>query len=164
MTATHLFRAVLVTLAAPKSLAAPVCMPRSMPPGFALPSTATPPDAKAWRRAFDVALIDPSGWLNLAAALSAPAAAQARAAAACSLALLSEATPEAFAAVFLWRPRLASVCDYWFHVRVPAETDQNAANGLPNGKRKKRGKRRGGSKSTSISAVAELRGDQPSWR
>lgn len=110
MTAMHLVRTVLVALANPKSFAGGLYMQRRGDGGG---------EAKAWRRSFDVAFVDPSGWLNLAASLSKSALAQARDAATRSLALLNTGTPEAFDAVFLCRRRQAALCDYWFHVRAP---------------------------------------------
>lgn len=113
MSAMHLVRTVLVALSGPKTFSGGLFMARR---GH---SVTTPPDAKAWRRAFEVVLVDPSGCLNLAASVSKAALAQARGAAAHSLALLNAGGPEAFDAVFASRRRQAALCDAWFHVRVP---------------------------------------------
>lgn len=153
MTAMHLFRTVLVALSSPKTFTPGLFMQRQAPGGS--PGATQPPEAKAWRRVFEVVFVDGSGWLNLAAAVSKAALAQARGAAARSLLLLNAGTPEGFAAVFLARQRRAALYDYWFHVWVPpqqaaaAEEGHGAANGTGSG---------GGS------TAQELQHDQPSWR
>lgn len=126
MTAIHLFRSVLVALADPKAFTPALLMRRRALPGSSTPAgdaqqpgAAQPPEGKAWRKAFDVCLVDGSGWLNMAAGVSKGALAAARDAAARTLQLLNGGTPEAFAAAFLTLQPRAALCDYWFHVRVP---------------------------------------------
>lgn len=142
MPAVYLFRSVLVALSSPKTFSGGLFMQRRSPGGTGSASDASPPDAKAWRRAFEVVFVDPSGWLNLAAGVSKAALAQARACAARSLQLLNAGSPEAFDAVFLARSRQAALCDYWFHVQVP-EAEAAAAGGDGGG---------------------QLLRDQPAWR
>ena len=143
-TAVHLFRSVLVALASPKTFAGGLYMerPQQQQPGS---SSVAPPDGKAWRRHFDVTFVDASGWLNLAAPLSAAALAQARACASRSLQALNVGTPEAFAAVFLARQRQAALFDLWFHVTVPVTVPPPEA-------------------AAAAPAAAALRLDQPTWR
>lgn len=66
MSAMNLVRTVLVALAEPKTFAAGLFMPR----GAGAAGDSSPPDAKAWRRHFEVVFVDASGWLNLAAHVS----------------------------------------------------------------------------------------------
>ncbi|KAL4426966.1 hypothetical protein ABPG77_009527 [Micractinium sp. CCAP 211/92] len=128
MPAVYLFRSVLVALSSPKTFSGGLFMQRRSPSGTGSASDASPPDAKAWRKAFEVVFVDPSGWLNLAAGVSKAALAQARACATRSLQLLNAGSPEAFDAVFLARSRQAALCDYWFHVQVP-EAEAGTAGG-----------------------------------
>lgn len=128
MPAMYLFRSVLVMLSSPKTFSGSLCMQRSGPSGGSS-SDASPPDSKAWRKAFEVAFVDGSGWLNLAAGVSRAALAQARACAARSLQLLSAGSPEAFDAVLLARSRRAALCDYWFHVQLPGAEAADAGGG-----------------------------------
>lgn len=115
MDAMHLFRTVLVTLASPTALTTGLFMQRRVLDGTRSVAAATAPlpTSKAWRRAFEVVFVDPSGWLNLAAPLSKSALALARDCAARSLDLLNTGTPEAFDAVLLTRRHQAALCDYW---------------------------------------------------
>ena len=77
MSAMHLFRTVLVALANPKTFASGLFMQRTgQAAAAAAGSSASPPEAKAWRRAFPVVFVDASGWLNLAAHVSKAALAQ----------------------------------------------------------------------------------------
>ena len=144
MPAMHLFRSVLVALSSPKTFAGGLFMQWQPVEGSTSSgsSSASPPDSKAWRRQFEVVFVDSSGWLNLAAAVSKAALAQARTCASRSLRLLNGGTPDAFDSVLLARQRQAALCDYWFHVRAPA----NAAAG------------------SSGSSKEELQRDQPAWR
>lgn len=154
MTAMHLFRTVLVALSGPKTFTPGLFMQRRAIRGAVVSGDApSPPTSKAWRRAFGVVFVDPSGWLNLAASLSKSALAQARDCAARTLQLLNAGTPEAFDSVFLARRRQAALCDYWLHVRVPqpAAAGGPSTPGTPGGGI-------GGGHSTDL-----LR-DQPVWR
>ncbi len=64
----HLFRTTLVALSNPKTFSSGLFMQRAAAGSGG--GTASPPDAKAWRRAFPVVFVDGSGWLNLAAHMS----------------------------------------------------------------------------------------------
>ncbi|KAK9832639.1 hypothetical protein WJX81_006336 [Elliptochloris bilobata] len=116
MSALQAARGVLAALAAPETFARGVFMTRCAECG--LPP---PPSRSAFRRAYEVAFVDASGWLNLAAHVSCSALAQARAAAARSVALLDRPLQalEVFRAVFLARLPRAAAYDAWWHVRVP---------------------------------------------
>lgn len=138
----HLFRAVLVTLSRPRTFTPGLFMQRRVPAS----AGAVPPEAKAWRRAFEVVFVDSSGWLNLAAAVSRSALAQARGAASRSLQLLSGGAPEAFGAVFLARQQRAALCDYWFHVALPGGAAAAGSGGSGGG------------------GCQDLQQDQPAWR
>ena len=137
----HLFRAALVALASPKTFSSGLFMRwvQQGEPG----DNASPPDAKAWRKAHEVVFVDSSGWLNLAAGVSKAALAQAAAVAGRSLALLNTGTPEAFTSVFLVGQSLASLWDYWYHVTLPEQ-------------------QQGGEQQQQQQQA--LDGDQPSWR
>lgn len=156
MPAMHLFRSVLVTLANPKTFSRGLLMQWRHPSGTPA-GDAAPPDSKAWRKAFEVAFVDSSGWLNLAASVSKAALAQARAAAARSLKMLSAGTPESFDAVFLARQRQAALCDYWYHVQLPEASSggSDGANGAA---------ANGAAANGSGGAAGELLRDQPAWR
>lgn len=117
MSAAHLFRTVLVALASPSTFSPALLMRHR--PLTETGAAAEPPAAKAWRKAGPAVFVDPTGWLNLAASLSAAGLAQARDCAARCLQLLRGGSPEAFGAVFLLRRRQAALCDYWVHVRLP---------------------------------------------
>jgi U3 small nucleolar RNA-associated protein 22 len=119
MNAMHLFRTAVLALSNRKTFSGSgLVMARASPP---LPATGDPPTAKAWRAAGDeVVFVDPSGWLNLGASVSAAALRQAQAAATRTAALLSaSAGPESFDAVFLARHSLATLYDSWYRVTVP---------------------------------------------
>lgn len=155
MTAIHLFRSVLVALTDPKTFSPALLMRRRDTSGSGASRSADaaqqPPEAKAWRRTFDLALVDASGWLNLAAGVSRAAAAAARDAAARTLQLLNSGTPDAFAAAFLTPQPRAALCDYWFHVRMPPAPDGGAEAGAA--------QQNGGQ-----GRCGDLLRDQPSWR
>eukprot|EP00887_Chlorella_sp_A99_P002636 scaffold6.g2636.t1 len=140
MSPMHLFRTVLVALSSPKTFSGGLFMQRRMGDEAqgqqGKIEAAAPPDAKAWRRAHEVVFVDPSGWLNLAAGVSAAALGGARAAASRALASLNAGTPEGFAAVFLAGQGFASQWDYIYHVTLAQEEEGAAA----------------------------LDGDEPSWR
>ena len=149
----HLFRTVLVALSSTKTFGSGLFMrpwqQQQQGDGSAGSSgtaaaAAAPPDGAAWRRRHEVVFVDSSGWLNLAAGVSKAALAQARACASHSLALLNGGTPEAFEAVFLAPNSLAGLWDYWYHVQLPEEAEQQQQEGRQ--------------------AAAALQSDQPSWR
>jgi hypothetical protein len=76
MTAVQAMRAVLHTLALPKTFSRALVMAASGP---AEPTDGIkPPELKAFCTAFDVVFMEPSGWLNLAARVSLGALAQVR--------------------------------------------------------------------------------------
>lgn len=62
MTAPQLMRAVLAALAEPRTLDKGLFMARGEAAASDLP---VPPPAAAFRKGFDVAFVDASGWLNL---------------------------------------------------------------------------------------------------
>lgn len=107
----HMLRLVLMMLANRKTFAGGLFMLRRSLGKAAGGSAsgvgaAATPDARAWRKAFEVVFVDSTGWLNLAASLSKAAVKQARQAALYSIQMLNLGTPEAFDAIFGTRQRL----------------------------------------------------------
>ncbi|KAG1665156.1 hypothetical protein FOA52_005537 [Chlamydomonas sp. UWO 241] len=120
------FRAVLHALSDAAGLPKGLAIARDAAAAAALgaPSAAAPPTLSAFRSAFDAVLVDPTGWINLAACVTKAALAQTAAAAAATLQLLTSPADadEAFAAALLHRGSTASAFDYVWRVRVPAPT------------------------------------------
>ena len=75
MSPFQVMKAVLASLAQPASLSKPVAWPKAKSPEAAdeapQPSLPSPPQPSAFKPSATVFLLDPSGWLNLAAAVSA---------------------------------------------------------------------------------------------
>jgi hypothetical protein len=93
-----------------------------------------PAAAAVQRKAFDVVLLDSSGHLNLAAAVSKSALQLAQMAAARSLAILNRADldPDAvYGAVFRPGLGLAGVFDYWWSVELPQQQQQQIGDQHP---------------------------------
>lgn len=86
-----------------------------------------PPLPTAWQTAGqEVVFIDMSGWLNLAASVSAAALQQAQYAASNTVALLSaSSSSEALDRLFLRRQSLATLYDSWFRIELSPEEEQN---------------------------------------
>jgi U3 small nucleolar RNA-associated protein 22 len=84
-----------------------------------------PPLSRAWQTiGQEVVFIDMSGWLNLAASMSAAALQQAQYAASNTAALLSTSmNSEALDRLFLRRQPLAILYDSWFRIRLQPESN-----------------------------------------
>ena len=124
MGSMQLFRAVMMALANSNTLSGDggVVMTRSSSLSTLLPDA---PKLKTWRKAGQkVIFVDPSGWLNLAASVSASAILQTRDCAARTIDTLAKFPgPDGFDAVFLAQFPLHSYFDAWYRIEVADEED-----------------------------------------
>lgn len=98
----------------------------SLAPLTAPCTSVKPPTLAQYRQHYAAALVDPTGWVNLAARVSSSAASQAQAAARKSLSLLQAPVDadEAFTAALLVRGSPATTFDYTWRVALPQHEQQ----------------------------------------
>ena len=125
MTSLQMFRCLLTALSDPNGLSKGLSMAREdpgAPDSLATSPSAHPPSVAGFRKhGHCVVFLDPSGWLNLTAGMSASGLNQVVVAAKHALALLqSPLDPEeAFSAVFLTPASPASSFDYHWKIQLP---------------------------------------------
>lgn len=143
MTSLQIFRCALHSLSDPSGLSKGMSMAREDPLGpLSLPtsSSAHPPSISGFKKhGHPVVFLDPSGWLNLTAGLSASSLAQVAMAAKHALSLLQSPNDpeEAFAAVFLTPTSPASLFDYHWKIQLPISASEEKVQFIKESKIKK---------------------------